>query len=216
LDIVHDLRSQALDARSIAKLQYDEFKEYIRYLNQLCENMVDGSGKYLQFAIKKGTDDTTLWRSTVQICCMKVNSAAQQVESIRTLGLARFLKLRESLLSLSDESTASRMQFDLMGGAFQASMVMEKLDNMESSDAASECIICMERKVDSVLSCSHCYCLPCIEQWKVAKNYCPVCHAYLSNTDDAWVIEEAPNNDEIRRYLLSVTDSGSCSTRPVS
>lgn len=88
--------------------------------------MIDGSGKYLQFAIKRGTDDTSLWRSTIQICCLKVNSAGRKVESVRTLGLAQFLKLRESLVSLSDESTASRMQFDLMGGAFQASVVMEK------------------------------------------------------------------------------------------
>lgn len=64
-------------------------------------------------------------------------------------------------------------------------------------NSLDECCICLERKPDVILPCTHSYCLPCIEQWNVDHKTCPVCRETLETTDDGWVISEGPNSLEI-------------------
>ena len=73
------------------------------------------------------------------------------------------------------------------------------LDSLAEPDPNSleECIICLERKPDVILPCTHSYCLPCIEQWNVDHKTCPVCRENLATTDDGWVISEGPDSLEI-------------------
>jgi hypothetical protein len=40
-------------------------------------------------------------------------------------------------------------------------------------NSLDECCICLERKPDVILPCTHSYCLPCIEQWNVDHKTCP-------------------------------------------
>lgn len=77
-----------------------------------------------------------------------------------------------------------------------------------SIDSQNECIICMERPSDTILPCAHSYCLVCIEQWKAyGKTKCPLCREPLEDDgNDAWVIPEEPDDDAIRRYLMSLAD----------
>lgn len=70
-----------------------------------------------------------------------------------------------------------------------------------STDPPSdECIICMDRKSDVLLSCTHAFCCPCIEQWKVQHSSCPVCQEQI---DDDWVLSETPNADEINEQICT-------------
>lgn len=37
----------------------------------------------------------------------------------------------------------------------------------KNSEEETECPICLDRRPDLVLDCSHAFCTPCIEQWYV-------------------------------------------------
>ncbi|KAK8401063.1 hypothetical protein O3P69_002683 [Scylla paramamosain] len=93
----------------------------------------------------------------------------------------------------------------------------------------SECMICLERKPDVILPCTHAYCLPCIEQWweyarptsqecassssssssttslvypvSVVEKTCPMCRESLESTDDTWVLSEAPDSDQVNEEI---------------
>lgn len=75
-------------------------------------------------------------------------------------------------------------------------------------NSLDECCICLERKPDVILPCTHSYCLPCIEQWNVDHKTCPVCRETLDSTDDGWVISEGPNSldiaTDIQKNLMSL------------
>ena len=45
----------------------------------------------------------------------------------------------------------------------------------------SECVICMQKIKDKVLTpCNHEFCRECILQWVVKKHNCPLCRQYLN------------------------------------
>ena len=69
-----------------------------------------------------------------------------------------------------------------------------------------ECIICMERRTDTIISCMHSYCSVCIEQWKAyGKNFCPLCREPLQTDGlDSWVMPKEPENDLLREYLATL------------
>uniref|UniRef100_A0A090XED5 RING finger protein 141 n=1 Tax=Ixodes ricinus TaxID=34613 RepID=A0A090XED5_IXORI len=50
-----------------------------------------------------------------------------------------------------------------------------------------ECCVCMERKPEVTLPCTHSYCLFCIEQWSVSNITCPLCREGFDTTGDTWV-----------------------------
>ncbi|XP_076036275.1 RING finger protein 141-like isoform X3 [Oratosquilla oratoria] len=102
--------------------------------------------------------------------------------------------------------------------------------NQELGASLEECCICLERKPDVILPCTHAYCLPCIEQWweygrdsleecagasfvyatNGVDKTCPVCRESLKSTDDTWVISEVPDNEqvtqEIQRALIGLAE----------
>ncbi|CAN7939653.1 unnamed protein product, partial [Ixodes hexagonus] len=60
-----------------------------------------------------------------------------------------------------------------------------------------ECCVCMERKPEVTLPCTHSYCLFCIEQWNVSNTTCPLCREEFDTTNETWVISEAPESSEV-------------------
>ena len=80
--------------------------------------------------------------------------------------------------------------------AIQSCLFLGALSDVDPN-SLDECCICLERKPDVILPCTHSYCLPCIEQWNVDHKTCPVCRETLETTDDGWVISEGPNSLEI-------------------
>lgn len=58
------------------------------------------------FAVKKGTDNTLLWKGTVRIACIKINTETKAVETC-LLNLVEFLKLVKYLdtqISIAEQS----------------------------------------------------------------------------------------------------------------
>ena len=96
------------------------------------------------------------------------------------------------------------------GAQFEFVDAKALLDELSEADPNSldECCICLERKPDVILPCTHSYCLPCIEQWNIEHKTCPVCRETLASTDDGWVISDGPDSldvtTEIQKSLMDL------------
>lgn len=109
------------------------------------------------------------------------------------------------------------------------------------AEELEECVICLERRPEVILPCAHAYCLPCIQQWweyssegpppdwrcgalltvmpgSEMERTCPVCREAVTNTDDTWVISEAPDDaqvtHEISMALMGLAGSSAPSRAP--
>lgn len=82
----------------IINLKYTMLNQMINRLNSIAEYFLDDEGNQLQFMIKKGTDQTFLWKLTIRILATRVSTNDQ--------GL---LTLAESQ-SLTDCSNACLLQ----------------------------------------------------------------------------------------------------------
>ena len=47
-------------------------------------------------------------------------------------------------------------------------------DDVRASEL-NTCCICLDRHIETVLTCFHAYCKPCIEDWKQRDPTCPMC-----------------------------------------
>lgn len=155
------------------------------------------------FALKKGTDTTIFWKATVRIACVKVQLQPRKIEQYRLLNLKQFLAVFRTFEMHINALIKSE------DNGCNTSMIMETVRQITDNQGREttqpvgddeECIICMERKSDVLLSCAHSFCCPCIEQWKVQNSNCPVCQEVI---DDDWVLSETPNADEINEQICA-------------
>lgn len=70
-------------------------------------------------------------------------------------------------------------------------------------DILNECCICLDRKPEILLPCTHTYCCPCIEQWNVTKNTCPICQEKFDSTSESWVLTEIPDIQDVNEEIFS-------------
>uniref|UniRef100_A0A914W0T8 RING finger protein 141 n=1 Tax=Plectus sambesii TaxID=2011161 RepID=A0A914W0T8_9BILA len=213
------IRAQAFDAARVATIGWEEFLQYVSALNEKCRGLIDANGKYLLFALKKGSADTYLWKATVRICCLKMNSLTGKVESRKFLSLVQFLRLHKSLLAMIERPNVhidTDTPVKTFDNGMTTSILLENVgagastssDENDLSDLKTDCQICMERQPEVILPCAHCYCLVCIERWSEGGHrWCPICREQIKNTDDAWVISDFPEQDEVSNYLMSLADS---------
>ncbi|XP_059482618.1 RING finger protein 141-like [Neocloeon triangulifer] len=184
----------------VASLSYDDFLDCIRQLNTLCCRCVDSKGRKLVFAVKKGSDTSILWKSTVRIACVRVNVTTNKIESHKILNLPQLLKVAHTLkghLVAVESSASGHHAHDILS----TSVLLNDMEDSCMGNNIGECCICLERKPEVILPCAHSYCLPCIEQWNVNHKTCPICREKLESTDDSWVISEAPDSDEVNLEL---------------
>lgn len=71
------------------------------------------------------------------------------------------------------------------------------------------CCICMERKSNLILNCTHNYCEECIHEWQVTSTTCPICRC-KSGEHDAFILADKPHymdiQDEMSKSLFQITD----------
>ncbi|VDM24683.1 unnamed protein product [Toxocara canis] len=217
------VRGRSLEVARVVSVTWPQFVDMVCDLNTRCRQLVDVNGRYLVFAVKKGTADSYFWKATIRICVLRKNTN-NTTESCRMLTLAQFLSLQKSLYvllyNMGPESCSSAIDLsrELCTSDYLNRMTLTRsyyvfayyfhLSCFCSIGAQSECIICMERAPDTILPCAHSYCLVCIEQWKAyGKSLCPVCREQLEvDGNDEWVIPEEPDDDAVRRYLMSLAD----------
>ncbi|ESN97736.1 hypothetical protein HELRODRAFT_185893 [Helobdella robusta] len=81
----------------------------------------------------------------------------------------------------------------------------------DDDDGEMECVICMDRKAQIILPCLHQYCEQCIDEWQDTHHSCPVCRASVDTSEDAWVLSEKPDEQEVdeqtTRSIMQLVDS---------
>ena len=132
------------------------------------------------------------------------SETAQESESTET-----FSSLPTS--SGSSKTTLASKTPITYSGSLDPKELIERVTSKEiDPNSLDECCICLERKPDVILPCTHSYCLSCIEQWNVDHKTCPVCRETLDSTDDGWVISEGPDaldiTTDIQKNLMSLAD----------
>jgi hypothetical protein len=218
---------QTRSLQQVNQLTYDVFLTTITEVNKIAGHFLDTNGKQLVFAVKKGTDSSFLWKATVRIACVKIDVLSKNIDSYRCLTLKQYLRVYNSLKSQSaaikggfkeeNQKANSSDNTDGSSGAAAAESAQFEivdakalLDELSEADPNSldECCICLERKPDVILPCTHSYCMLCIEQWNVDHKTCPVCRETLASTDDGWVISEGPDSldvaTEIQKSLMDL------------
>jgi hypothetical protein len=92
---------QTRSLQQVNGLTYDAFLATISELNDISGHFLDANGKQLVFAVKKGTDSSFLWKATVKIACVKIDTTTKNIDSFRCLNLKQYLKVYNSLRTQS-------------------------------------------------------------------------------------------------------------------
>ncbi|XKL61224.1 hypothetical protein PGB90_008281 [Kerria lacca] len=194
---------QAKSISEISSLTYEQFLDYLSEFNSISRGCMDSDGKQLVFVVKKGSDSSILWKGTVKIICLKYDTETKQMESCRILNLAQFLKIFKTIKN--ELNTAQQIDANEDISCSNTHYLMEKVsltinDNCQES---TECCICLERKQEITLPCTHSYCQQCITLWNVNNNTCPVCREVLINRNEEWILSNAPNSAEINEHIAT-------------
>lgn len=156
---------------------------------------LDSNGKVTIFAVKKGSDQSFLWKATVRIACVKCDPESNRIENYKMINLREFLKVfntfqthLEAMSSCEEQHDRVRWMFLLLYAIasflinwiqlvfvivfitlLQARQLPNLLTNVAEvspdEELAFECCICLDRKTDLILPCEHVFCSTCIEKW---------------------------------------------------
>lgn len=206
-NIKDDFVKETHTIKEVMGLTYSEFVSRVTELNQVCCKNVDHNGRTLLFFIKGGTDSTIFWKQTVQVACVRVIKESNNIEDYKLLNLKQFLQAYKMILYHmkfiigeieTSETDDGNSASSLRRNPISTSMILNQIGMKPDIE---ECIICMERKPEITLPCTHCYCLLCIEQWNDSNKTCPVCRATVESTEDSWLIPEIPESSEVNAEL---------------
>lgn len=211
--ITEKLMRHAHEIRQTASLTYVQFLESISTLNELANSYGHACGTHLLFQIRDGTDTTMWWKGTVRIKCHKVKSDTNAIESTRVLSLKQYVCLFNEIMR--QLSTVSSQQTDDGEAPAQPTNILDASflftgidEHVGVSDV--ECVICMDRKAEVILPCSHMYCEQCFDEWQGTHKTCPMCRATVRSGQDTWVLSEKPDDAEMANatlgYLMGLVD----------
>ncbi|KAK6972769.1 RING finger protein 141, partial [Biomphalaria glabrata] len=203
--------------KSLATVSHKDIVDCIEQLNTVTKSFTDRAGKQLRFLIQEGTDTTFIWKGTIRICCLKINTSNSEIESKRLLTLRQFVATYKEIIDqVSALSTADKID------ALQPSS--SNLDEMTTSaifsaekkpdteEPINECCVCMDRRACVALSCCHEFCEICIDNWTRDERHsnCPMCRTHVSGSDDTWVMpRKSDTNDygtDLKDHLVSIPD----------
>uniref|UniRef100_A0A914E4N1 Uncharacterized protein n=1 Tax=Acrobeloides nanus TaxID=290746 RepID=A0A914E4N1_9BILA len=132
-----------------SSINWEEFVQLIKEINIRCIK-VKNSGSYISFAVKKGTDETFLWKHTIRICCLKKTENAddgkEQGILLKVFTLSQFLRLCSSLIQLLDTAEAPDPVKIMTREDLMSTSMFE-----DSCTDEGECVVCLEREPNTVL-----------------------------------------------------------------
>ncbi|XP_074660212.1 RING finger protein 141-like [Tubulanus polymorphus] len=209
--LAEKLHHQADTLRQVATLTYEQFLMSVEELNQIIESFCESSEQQLLIAVKKGSDDSIIWKGTVRIHCLKVDKDTGVVRNKRVLNLRQYIRLHEEISRQAQSVTSDPEQKTLDTSTLLAEIAEETESRCISLEAEdSECCICMERQATVVLTCDHKYCEQCFDQWNTSHKSCPFCRKAVDSTIDTWVLTDKPDSNEmvtgVQDYLMGITE----------
>ncbi|XP_005097059.1 RING finger protein 141 [Aplysia californica] len=217
--------------KSLATVSHAEVVDCIEELNTVTRSFTDRAGKQLRFLIKRGTDTTFLWKGTIRIRCLKINTSTSVIESSRLLTLRQFVvtykEIIEQVAMLSrapadpsaqeDSAPGTSAREELTASAFFPESKKQAHTEVEE-DPVNECCVCMDRKACVMLSCCHEFCEICIDNWTRDERHsnCPLCRTKVAGHDDTWILTDKTDTSdyegELKGYLVGLADRSRGST----
>lgn len=95
LSNLNDLWVECLDWHYILHTFFSvaEFYSWTFFLSNRSRKCLDSNGKVTIFAVKKGSDQSFLWKATVRIACVKCDPSTNRIENYKLITLREFLKV---------------------------------------------------------------------------------------------------------------------------
>lgn len=84
------------------------------YINR-SRKCLDSNGKVTIFAVKKGSDQSFLWKATVRIACVKCDPESNRIESYKLINLREFLKVVNTFQQHLEAMSSCEEQNDRVG-----------------------------------------------------------------------------------------------------
>ncbi|XP_059149806.1 RING finger protein 141-like [Physella acuta] len=210
--------------KSLATVTHQEVVDCIEELNSVTRSFTDRAGKQLRFLIIKDSDATFLWKGTIRIRCLKINTSTNVIESSRILTLRQFVMIYKEIIeqvsalmqpkledSSVDTEPSTSQKDEFTASAFFPSEEHDK-KCLSDEDPGNECCVCMDRKACVMLSCCHEFCEICIDSWTRDERHsnCPLCRTLVSGSDDTWVLTDKTDSgdyiSEVKGYLVGLAD----------
>jgi hypothetical protein len=211
IDTVHfQIRKHSKIFSDLNDLTYENFLKSIEELNVLSRKCIDTDGNQLVFAISKGSDKLQLiWKATVKIACVSINSESRSIKKIKVINLKQFIHIFNTMVTNLEAIEAIEERHKSHQMPYPTS-VLNQLSGSISDDSPSnddddlECCICLDSTPDVILSCLHSFCSPCLEQWNESNQTkkCAICDERCLS-DNTWLKVDIPEADEINEEIVN-------------
>jgi len=165
---------------------YNEFVQDIECANESMKKF--GRGQY-HFSRKDVLPVEPLWKFLVEIVLDKTDPSAENSKLFsRKMNIKQFYRLyfriKECDVLISNSKQHQQKQDEMIASI---SLRNDPLCSfLEEIADDKECLICMERQSDIVLSCTHAFCTSCLNMWKSKNLNCPMCRTPLGSEDEDW------------------------------
>jgi len=208
-----ELRGKAQILQEINNLTREDFDKYLEELNELSRNCLFDRGRQMVFSVRKETDTNSfLWKVTIRINCIKFNPATKRIDSITVISLRQFVQLFRTFQAHLETMILTENNQRIDDNLLEQACACSTNSSLNEESLNEECCICLDRKPDLILPCSHLFCETCIEQWNTNNKTCPICQEKLTSTDDSWVIPNIPDageiSKEIQETFMHISDKG--------
>ncbi|CAM4763624.1 unnamed protein product [Rotaria magnacalcarata] len=188
-----------LKLKQIILLRHRNFVQLLNEFNTTLEMFTRDEPHYLRFTIVPHSDSNILWKALMRIACSKILRTDQSKSNEIILNLQQFLSVHESLCQqISTLQCSDTALYNSSPGDENSSFTTAKLSFNVPND--NECCICMDRKPNLVLPCTHRFCDECFQQWSsqttaTSSHTCPLCRVDV-NSDSGFVLAETPKYDK--------------------
>ncbi|CAF1932505.1 unnamed protein product [Rotaria magnacalcarata] len=193
-----------LKLKQIILLRHRNFVQLLNEFNTTLEMFTRDEPHYLRFTIVPHSDSNILWKALMRIACSKILRTDQSKSNEIILNLQQFLSVHESLCQqISTLQCSDTALYNSSPGDENSSFTTAKLSFNVPND--NECCICMDRKPNLVLPCTHRFCDECFQQWSsqttaTSSHTCPLCRVDV-NSDSGFVLAETPKYDKVKKML---------------
>eukprot|EP00053_Salpingoeca_punica_P004527 m.49562 g.49562 ORF g.49562 m.49562 type:complete len:203 (+) comp12835_c0_seq1:38-646(+) len=174
----------------------DHLLKAIDEVNTITNVLVDSHGNRLFFSVRDEPDVTTLfWRSLLRVYCETVSSTTGIAQKARAYNLRQFCQLYTFIVEQRPEELA------------QANMRASVLLNvLPDDDDDNTCPVCMDRRLEQILPCSHGFCGECINTWSAQSQRCPLCRQDISEEEERWQLTQRPPTEDISDYINAAAE----------
>uniref|UniRef100_A0AC35UBT8 RING-type domain-containing protein n=1 Tax=Rhabditophanes sp. KR3021 TaxID=114890 RepID=A0AC35UBT8_9BILA len=186
-------------------MNWPKFVSMRKELNEKCKRIVDSEDCYLQFCVKRGSDECLIWKLTTDVLVVKINRTLKKSVSMRIVSLREWVSIYNSIMFTVDVSEP-RDEESCSASTMNSNMWKSSVVSGTTNDDGT-CLICFDRYPDTMLSCMHAFCHICVEKVKNSGTFlCPLCRTSLNENDneDLWSIPDFPEASDIDNYLVSI------------